>query len=1066
MITTIPTSAAIHPIEVDAEQMELFIRTMFRHAEPGGIVSIRAFPQGGEGESRALFVRSFEVTENLKELVRGAINNAIEAAKCGAVFSPPVCTFKKLYSATESNLAEGLAISIECDEDAQQALETMREILGPPTLVVASGGRWLDRDTGETQDKLHLHWRLMVPARDVEAQKKLKFARKLGTTIAGADPSNVPIVHPIRWAGSLHMKAEPRLCRIIEANVDSEIDLDTAFDDLKAAAPVEVAAPTYADDAEKASRKSSNPWLEFAADVRSGGGKSDRMDIATLAELMPYVPNPDLQYNDWNSIGLALWRATSGSDDGLALFNQFSERSLAKHDAQATARRWRAYRHSPPTRTGGNKLAEIARQNGWKTKSTHPAINSSSLDEARKTTRRHVLSFLYPNPYTLFGDEFIPTVTAARIGTGIGKTTTVIEEISKFDVDMFHAMARDADKTLKRADLFHYAVPTLKLADEVAGKFGSAGVNVRVARGRGANDPNSPGALMCLAYDKVEIAVEAKAPVTEACCKSGDDECPFYQECGYQKQWRCTEGLKGWVFPFEFLFHRNEALGVPDFIVLDESFWNKQIRGIESGHIELWLSFSGKALGKILDAQPRDGPLLYQYARHADYLVKNKPRAGKRSGDSKKVPRDQISFLDDLIRQQWDSMPDVPYSPSIDARELKALFKEYGREMKQIAYVHVCVRVLEEIRDMIDNEIQVSGRLNIAHDKSDARVITWRGVETIKEQFKRRTLLLDATLPPLEILRVAHPQVKVVSDINVDYDPAMVHVCQFTEAPVSKKKLAMPTHAESLRRLILRRWMETGRGTALVITNIDFEKALASTLPEEIALAHFNAVAGLDSYGDVRLLMVIGRPMPKSYAVEANAGALSGRWPDCLDGDGDEGDEHFTWYPTVMRGIRMRDGTGVAVRGYEHPDRLCEAIRYQICEGELMQAIGRARGVNRDASRQLNIDLVHDCALPLTIDSHEIWDAPSLHYRCAVDGAILESPTDLLRCWPNVFKNLRAAERAVSDGVPALSGFERVRYQLKAKNQRWRFAWFDRSMIPEPPVWIEERLGPAKVEAI
>jgi hypothetical protein len=61
--------------------------------------------------------------------------------------------------------------------------------------------------------KLHAHWRLAVPARGAELED-LKLARTLAARLVGGDPSNMPIVHPIRWPGSWHRKAEPRLCEI------------------------------------------------------------------------------------------------------------------------------------------------------------------------------------------------------------------------------------------------------------------------------------------------------------------------------------------------------------------------------------------------------------------------------------------------------------------------------------------------------------------------------------------------------------------------------------------------------------------------------------------------------------------------------------------------------------------------------------------------------------------------------------------------------------------------------------------------------------------------------------
>ncbi len=229
--------ATLTPPEPDRGQLAVFVRTLFKHAAPGGIVSIRAFPHD---RGRALFVYSFRIKpdDELNSVIDGATRWAREAAKVGGVFSPPVATFKKVYKATESNLAEGFAVTVECDEYPQQALAKLSELIGPPTMIVESGGRWANPETGKDEPKLHLHWRLTVPARDPDSLARLKKARAFATAIVGSDPTNVPINHPLRWPGSWHLKnpANPRPCWIVDVN-ENEIDLDTVYDILRDAAP-------------------------------------------------------------------------------------------------------------------------------------------------------------------------------------------------------------------------------------------------------------------------------------------------------------------------------------------------------------------------------------------------------------------------------------------------------------------------------------------------------------------------------------------------------------------------------------------------------------------------------------------------------------------------------------------------------------------------------------------------------------------------------------------------------------------------------------------------------------
>jgi hypothetical protein len=158
-----------------------------------------------------------------------------------------------------------LTISVECDERPNEARRTLKEILGPATAVVRSGGQWIDPD-GAAHDKLHLHWRLASPAMD-DALGKLKRARELATMIVGGDASNIPAVHCLRWPGGWHRKGAPRLCELVSVNPDVEIDLEAALAALEAAAPAEATKPNGRGTGEQ-----TNPedWGTLAGDIVAG----------------------------------------------------------------------------------------------------------------------------------------------------------------------------------------------------------------------------------------------------------------------------------------------------------------------------------------------------------------------------------------------------------------------------------------------------------------------------------------------------------------------------------------------------------------------------------------------------------------------------------------------------------------------------------------------------------------------------------------------------------------------------------------------------------------------------
>src|SRR5215472_883831 len=84
------------------------------------------------------------------------------------VFCPPIAVFGSKERATEKELIAGPTLSVECDKGPENARLVLEQLLGSATLVVRSGGIWTDPTTSETQDKLHLHWRLAQPAKTTE----------------------------------------------------------------------------------------------------------------------------------------------------------------------------------------------------------------------------------------------------------------------------------------------------------------------------------------------------------------------------------------------------------------------------------------------------------------------------------------------------------------------------------------------------------------------------------------------------------------------------------------------------------------------------------------------------------------------------------------------------------------------------------------------------------------------------------------------------------------------------------------------------------------------------------
>ena len=321
-------------IDPDKAVLAAFIAAAFKHADPDTYAILKGF----DADDRNVFPAN-GVKVSHPRLVEFAFNRARQVATCGrtAVFCPPVCTFRDSFSvngrwsAKAEDLANGLTLSVDADKTPVSARETLTGHLGPPTITVASGGLWANPDLDELEDKLHLHWRLSTPTRTEAEHLALHEARWLACMIAGGDTSLAPIVHPLRWPGSVHTKEEPRLSRIVDMT-DAEIDLGDALVILRAA----WTGPAF-------NASSIEPRR---ASIRT----ADHDDVASACNV---IPNNDLDWDAWKETGMAIWAATNGQ--GFDVFDEWSKGS-AKYDPITTVREWRKINRSPPTSIGAGTL--------------------------------------------------------------------------------------------------------------------------------------------------------------------------------------------------------------------------------------------------------------------------------------------------------------------------------------------------------------------------------------------------------------------------------------------------------------------------------------------------------------------------------------------------------------------------------------------------------------------------------------------------------------------------------------------------------------------------------------
>src|SRR5262249_7713352 len=119
--------------QADRDAVAAFVDCLFRYADEKTYISLRAFHDLKDG-APPLFVEPVQIG------AADFIERVCERTREGAahadphVFCPPVCVFAEPNGAATENLAEGVALSVECDSDPYAALKKLVGILGEPTI--------------------------------------------------------------------------------------------------------------------------------------------------------------------------------------------------------------------------------------------------------------------------------------------------------------------------------------------------------------------------------------------------------------------------------------------------------------------------------------------------------------------------------------------------------------------------------------------------------------------------------------------------------------------------------------------------------------------------------------------------------------------------------------------------------------------------------------------------------------------------------------------------------------------------------------------------------------------
>ena len=577
-----------------------------------------------------------------------------------------------------------------------------------------------------------------------------------------------------------------------------------------------------------------------------------------------------------------------------------------------------------------------------------------------------------------------------KVGLGIGKTAEGIRTTIRW-IEQGRGPAV-------------YAVPTHNLSGEVLGRIhrqANGRIRVAIGRGREAKDPESTGVQMCRDLDAVRDVQKVGGDPQELVCINGDRKCAFFDVCGYQRQWRQEADL--WIVAHASLFSQKPgSIPAPSLLIIDEAFWQQGIRG------------TGNEKAVISEGDLAATPYAANIGKTADLDADLMPIRRKlieaidgQDGPVRSEWLDGLSADDCMAaaRMEWHRKIDVKVYPGM-AREDRALAI---RDAKDNMGIGRMAQMWHELADFIETGIDVSGRLSVEVIDDEKTGATYRAIrviwrDEIKEGWKAPTLHYDATLQ-IDLVKTYFPQ----AILRAEIEAAAPHqiVTQYHGKTFSKGSLRDEKHVDKLWLWCKARAMRSGgRWLVVVQKHVEDQIRARHRIPDFIDIAHHNAIAGRDEWRDVRGVIVAGRTAPVPSAVEQIAGALSGRHVPPVD----------KWYPATTETITAKDGGKITVEADRHPDILAEQIRYAINETELMQIIGRARGVQRMADGPVEILVLGNTPLPVDIDELREWCPASKDDELfAESGVWLESAGDMAAAHNATLKTVKRARVSMAE---------------------------------------------------
>ena len=656
----------------------------------------------------------------------------------------------------------------------------------------------------------------------------------------------------------------------------------------------------------------------------------------------------------------------------------------------------------------GNHAALVAHQTDAKAElkllQHETAEEDSTASQARERAELQAIVDLHPEP---------PPHHGVKATLGLGKSHVAAETAATYIVSA---------RAQRVASGILWTAPTLELADQTAKMLRSHGLDVGVFRGRTAPNPDAadPAGRMCLDLKAVELAQEAGANVAETVCgpERGEDHerCAFFASCPYQRNNRRLREVDVVVAAHNSLLQSLPAQVEKHIAltVIDEAFWQQ---GLDTSQVNIGDLTGDLALGPVRDDEGEPDHFLTDRLRSTMHAIE---RALEHHEDGVPISRDALTEQGltstrcrEAAREQWRRRILLQMHPRMPIEERR----EAAHAARTNTRIPGMARLLKIVADLLDGKENAAGRLELRTVERGSGLVRRVLVHHLRgltaDRLERPILHVDGTMPLAAVqqylpnltvtadIRVAAPHMKVVQILSTRDSRggfgkhSVIPHESLGEEELDRRqgRIAQMRDMFGLRRRTL--------GSGVVMTYAALEPEFHGI--EGVATGHFNALSGLNSHESAAFAAVIGRPMPNPRATAEIVKQLFGRWVEPVEP------------AEVPAGLMMADGSRrtILTRRFENPHM--DAVRRAIADDNVVQAIGRVRGIRRTAASPVTVFLLSDVVTPYPLKAVTDWPSLALSpvERMAARGVILDSPVDAARAYPDLFATPKAAEHAI-----------------------------------------------------